>query len=525
MSRRAGRPRDDRPLRSRDSVPLSHYAGVVRRHRRPLVAMIAIGGLLGLALALLTPKAYLASVTVLAPAVPLHAVEAVKAEEGEEKPKPPEDATVDTEAQLVHTEEVLARLGTLPGFNGLSRSELNSRIVVTVAPHTRVITIGVRAYEPRQAREGAEITAEAYLNLRHEILGGVQQRDRESLQRREKLLEKQLETLPGEAASLSDTVARTRRQAIAKQIEQVRKDLSAIDGKAVTPGEIVRRAALPKRPEDRRRDVSLTTGAGVGLLLGLLFAVWRERRPHRIRTAAGIQVHTRVPVIGTAGPDAAARDDTCRRLRNMIFDERAGSVLVTGAPASAAEPIARQLARLCASGGVTTTFLRIQDEDAPREEWVPINGAGGDTVHVSGGPGTNAGSQTNTDAGDADPDAPARSGRTDRTRPDGLEGICIERTMRLSDGDRGLRGGLDRALRRADMAIITGPALGSVETLTLATLCDLTVVVVEQGSAIDLDVARGIDQLADAAVPARGLILTERAAGTVTRPAPDPVAR
>lgn len=508
MSRRdtgVGRVPAAPPSREPDTVSLARCALFVRRHLWPLLAMVTAGATIGLVAAILAPKTYTASVTVLAPGVALHAGQPPGPDR--QTAKRPRDATVDTDAQLVRGREVLSRLAAIPGFR-TRPDRLKSRIKVTAAPHSRVLTISVSARSPRQAQQGAEIAAEAYLNLRHEILGGIQQRNREALERREKLLEEQLKGLPDEDASLSRLTVRTRRQAVEKQIGQVRKELSAIDGQTVQSGEVLRGAALPHRPEDRRRDVALSSGAALGLLLGLLGALWQDRRPRPIRTADALRAHAPVPVLGTA-VDRQAREDICRRLRNMVFDEEARAVLVTGLPGAAAVPVARELSILCAAGGVSTTLLRLGDDESDDPASTRVAGAapsGAANGHPAGGRGGDRPDRTRPD-----PSSTSSAARPDRTRPDGYgleEAIYIDRAVRHS-GDRDLRTALERARKVTSLVVVTGPELGGPDALTLATFCDLTVLTVERGSAVNLEVARGVAALEEVGVTVRGAVVTE----------------
>ncbi|WP_143220105.1 CpsD/CapB family tyrosine-protein kinase [Actinomadura sp. CNU-125] len=178
-------------------------------------------------------------------------------------------------------------------------------------------------------------------------------------------------------------------------------------------------------------------------------------------------LRTDIPVFGSTSPGDADRDGTCRRLRNLVFDEDARCVLLAGAPAAAAMPVARELARLCANGGASSMLLVLSPD------------------------GTDADVQTS------------------RAFPETAN--CTRRTVRITDGDRSLREAVARARAEVEIVIITGPELDSVDTLTLATFCDLTVVVAERETTIDVEVARGISVLAETAVPARGLILAEPA--------------
>ncbi len=97
---------------------------------------------------------------------------------------------MDTEAQLVWSEKVLTQLAARPGFDA-PRDELRERIELAVPTGTQVLTIGVRAGTPAAARAGARVVAAAYLGLRKQILGAIQQRSRQALEQNLELLRTQ----------------------------------------------------------------------------------------------------------------------------------------------------------------------------------------------------------------------------------------------------------------------------------------------------------------------------------------------
>ncbi|MFI6518298.1 hypothetical protein ACIBF1_22265 [Spirillospora sp. NPDC050679] len=441
-----------------DSVPIARYYGTVRRHFPALLVALILGALFGVVQSATADRTYTATISVLAPPVTLHPGFAAGSKDPTQARRP-RDTTMDTEAQLVWSDEVLRRLATFPGFRA-DRAELKDRITITVPSNTQVLTIGVRAGSPKAAQSGAEIVAETYLNLRQQIMGGVQQRNREALQQTVTLLEKQLKALPGDASQLTRLTARTRRQAIMKQIGAVEKQLSGLEAKAVQPGEVLRGARHPATADDPGRDVKLANGLALGLLGWLLYALLRDRRPRRIRRPADVRLHSRLPIMVEAAAGDAGHREVCRRLRNLVFDAEASTVLVAGVPAAAGAGIAHQLATLCNEGGSATTLLRLHEHGRSTQETAP--------------PRT---------------DFPVRLVRTD-------------------DGDRSLSHAIAKAGRESAIVVISAPELDSADTVSAAAASDLTLVVVERGRALDREVARGVLALDKSATPARGIVLT-----------------
>lgn len=448
-----------------DSIPVTRFAGAVRRNLTALVIAVLVGAALGAAKVALTPATYTSQISVLAPPVALHPGITIGSAL-DLNPRNPRETTMDTEAQLVWSDEVLGELAKHPGFDA-PHDELRERVGLTVPTGTHVLTIAVRAGTPATARKGAEVVADAYLTLRRQVLGRIQTRNREALEQNLVLLRKQLRALPGDADELRRVTARTRRQAIVKQIREVERKIAASKSKEEQPGEVLRAASLPRVRDDRGRDVAGASGIGVGLLAWVGYVLVRERRPRRIRRPADVRLHTRLPIMVEAPTLGGGHREVCRRLRNLVFDAEATTVLVTGVPASAGVALAYELAELCTEGGSATTVLRIAaDGEGPVE--------------------------------------PPRAAHARRAF-----------TVRLvrSDDDRQLTRAVDRAGRESRIVIITTPDINGADTIAAAAASDLTLVVAERGRAVDREVASGVLALDQSANPARVIVLTAPAPG------------
>jgi hypothetical protein len=443
-----------------DSIPVTRYAGVVRRHLAALLIALLAGGAVGVVKILLTPTTYTAQIYVLAPPVALRPpIEIGSAIDTETRR--PRETTMDTEAQLVWSHAVLTRLKTRPGFRA-SDAELRDRIGLTVPSNTHVLTISVRAGTPRNAQDGARVVADTYLALRNRIMGQVLERNRQALEQNAELLKKQLAALPGDEEELRRLTARTRRQALVKQIRDVEKQVAAIKSKQEQPGEVLRGAPLPRVGDDRGRDVAGASGIGLGLLGWLGYVAIRETRPRRIRRPADLRLHSRLPIMVEGSALGRGHREVSRRLRNLVFDADATTVLVTGVPGSAGTEVAYELAELCTEGGSPTTVLRIV--------------ADGERLH--------------------EPRAAAGTGRSFDVR------------LVRSDDDRQLTRAIDKAGRVSRIVVITTPDINGADTIAAAGASDVALVVVERGRALDREVASGVLALDQAANPARVIVLT-----------------
>ncbi|HEY8480845.1 MAG TPA: hypothetical protein VIL71_13550 [Spirillospora sp.] len=440
-----------------DSIPVTRFAGAVRRHLAALVIAVLAGGALGAVKVALTPPTYTARISVLAPPVALHpGIEIGSATDPSDRK--PRESTMDTEAQIVWSDTVLSALKGRPGFDA-PEHELRERIDLTVPTGTHVLTIGVRADTPAHARDGANVVADAYLKVRRRIFGEVQRRNRRVLEQNLDLLRTQLKALPGNENELRRVTTRTRRQAIVKQIRDVQQQIGDLKAEEEQPGEVLRAATLPQVRDDPERDIACATGIGIGLLAWVAYVLVRERRPRRIRRPADVRLHSQLPIMVEAQALGGGHREVCRRLRNLVFDAEARVVLVVGVPGAAGTELAHELAELCGEGGSATTVLRV----------------------------------TADGEGPADPPGEHRSF-----------------TVRLvrGDDDRHLTRAIDRAGRESRIVIINTPDINGADTIAAAVASDLTLVVAERGRAVDREVASGVLALDQSGNPPRGIVLT-----------------
>ncbi|GAA2604931.1 hypothetical protein SMC26_11330 [Actinomadura fulvescens] len=464
------------PPRPPEAVPLSRYTRFIRRQWPVIAACVVAGFVLGLLRTVLfVDPTYTATVVVLAPPVPLHTGLQTTTLLPAPVPTPvkrrPRESTMDTETQLVHSDEVLKRLSAFPGFHA-GREELKQRITMRVPKNTRVLTIMVTADDPVHARDGADIVAEAYLTLRGEILGGIQQRNRESLERRQDLLRKQLAALPGDPAELTRLTVRTRRQAIMRELGEIAKQLSQLEGTATQSGEVVRGGTTPQAADDPGREVSPTTGAGLGLVAGVGLGMLRARRPRQLRTRAEIRESLALPVLAEIRDDPASWRNAGRRLRNLVHQESATTILIVGIPGRVAAEPAGELATALVESGRTVTLL-----------------------HLDQGNGS---SETRLEREDGALDADPRFTMV---------------TFRDLDEDRMITKAIAAARLRSSVVVVVGTGLSGAQTLSVALTCDLNVLVTDVVHALDKELGEGVRALEAVSAKPEGVVLVGGAAG------------
>jgi uncharacterized protein involved in exopolysaccharide biosynthesis len=448
-----------------DAVRLDRYTRFVRRQWPVLLLTMAVGGVLGAVRSATVQHTYTSRVTVLAPPVALEpGLPSLSEGPFAQVDQKPELNTVDTEAQLVSSGVVLDQLKKVPGFN-VPADRLADRVSITAPPNSRILTIGVRAQGPGNAREGARVIAKAYIKLRARLIGQYQLRNRQAVNRRLVILDVELRALPSAPSAMARITARTRHQAVLKQMLDARKQLAFADQSA----QVLRAPDRPSHPDDPGSDVNRTSGMGLGLLGGLVAGMIRDRRPRRLRYARDVRLRIPLPILTEVGRDNLA--DAGRRLRNLASAENARTVLVTGMPGEAAEPVAVSVAVAFAHGGAPTTLLCVGDDPVP-----------------------------------------AYPGERDARDPD-LGAFRVE-ALAVDDGDRGLVGAVERAHRDSGVVVISGPALATAEAATLAAIADLTLVTVALKQLTDRPLTTAIAHLDKAGASPRGVVLTPAKRGS-----------
>lgn len=446
-----------------DAVRLGRYSGFVRRQWPVLLITLALGGVGGMVKSATTQQEYTSTVTVMTPPVAVESGLPALAEGpfASVDQKPILD-TMDTEAQLVKSGLVLEQLKRVPGFH-VPPDRLTDRVTVTASAYSRSLVIGVRANQPGNARQGARVIARTFVKLRDRVIGQYQTHNRQAINRRLAVLNAELKALQPDPNELSRITARTRRQALTRQVMDAKKQLAYTDEFA----EVINGATKPTHPDDPGSAVNRTSGMGVGLLVGFGIGLVRDRRPRRLRYARDVRRRIPVPILSDTGREDLA--DSGRRLRNLAFAEDARTVLVTGMPGETADAVAVSVAAAFAHGGAPTTLMRITDEAMPAYPAI---------------------------------EAPQKG-----ERDDGLGSFRVV-ALATNDGDRGLADAVGRAHQDAGVVVISGPDLTTAEAVTLAAVSDITVVTIALKRVTDRPLTAAIDHLISAGAPPRGIVIT-----------------
>lgn len=262
------------------------------------------------------------------------------------------DRAAATNVGLASLDAVAERTATEEEFDGLSGSDISSRVEVSAEGQADLVSVSATDPEPAQAAALANAFAENYIAFRRDA-------DRAKISEALSLLEEELESAEtrAETASLQD------------QISQLRTLEALQTGNA----ELVQEAAVPTSPSAPQTTRNTVLGLLFGFLIGALLAVLMERFDRRLRTLNEIEEIYELPVLATtpiseqlsigASTDLefAERESfrTLRtRLRYFNVDRDLQAVLVTSAiPGEGKSTTAWHLARSSAAAGRPTALL------------------------------------------------------------------------------------------------------------------------------------------------------------------------
>lgn len=272
----------------------------MRTRWRLLLAIAALGAVIGGAASLLWPPAYESASQVLV--------------QGD-----PDEALVRSEAQVAMSLAVLDRAAA--GLNwGMDGSGLRDSVTAAVADGN-VIEIKAKADTPDRARQLAEQVTQQYVAFSTDILtksvsapGNVLAPRRDSLQKQVTDLNRRISELQGSVGVLDATnpqgaTARAELQQLSSNRTDAVKELSDLDARiakaqaqAATSAAIftvIERPVTPRAPVTPTRLELVAAGAGIADVLGVFVLVGLRRADRRLRRASDIAAALGAPVLGT----------------------------------------------------------------------------------------------------------------------------------------------------------------------------------------------------------------------------------
>lgn len=226
--------------------------------RRWLILMLAvvIGALAGGAFSMATPDRYASTASLVVSPVVSNPLTGA-----------PEDVNIRTEQEILGSREVARRAAESLGMTD-SGATLRGDVEIAAPSGSQILQVTVRADTPAEAADSANAIADSYLELRSEAAANITGR--------------YLEGVDQQIEDLSSGPSTPANDGLIEQLQQQRSSVALSDP---SPGRIIGAAAPPSEPSGPGLMVTLAGGAMAGLLLGVAFAVLRERLDPMVRSA------------------------------------------------------------------------------------------------------------------------------------------------------------------------------------------------------------------------------------------------
>lgn len=311
----------------------------VRHHLAVVIVCLALGGLSGWLYAASAATTYTSTARVLVnPSVgnPFTPTPASVRQD--------ELTSLQTEAQVVRSAEVLGAVADQG--SGLTTSQLERGLQVTVPANTQILQISYSASDPVVARQVAEAVANAYLDNRARRFDEVNEARIERVEARTLSVVTDLRAATAAAQKGSSAERMFQAQladALRNEFVSLRAERTALENSEAPAGAVISPASAPTSTGKLTAIVMPVGGALAGLALACLLAVLIERVAGVIRSAPEVEA-TGLPVVAAVPPPgwrarlsrqggAGVFATTIRRLRATILDLEPRPDVIAVAPA------------------------------------------------------------------------------------------------------------------------------------------------------------------------------------------------
>lgn len=289
--------------------------------------------------------------------------------------------SLETEAQVAHSEEVLATVAkTNPS---VSTRDIERGLEITVPPNTQILEISFTAGSPVVAQAVAGDVARAYLDNRSQRFENVKRTRIRQVQVQTDSVVTELRAATAAAVKGSDAEQLFHSQlatALRNQLVSLRAQRTGLESSESPAGAVISPATVPQSETDLLALAAPMGGAFLGLALGCLIAVLRERSAGVVRSAAeveaiGVNVVAAVPQQSwfdrLRRRDATSDlDTTIRRLRSSILEQESRPDVVTVTSAGAGRPdvpICEAVAESFAKAGHRVVLVRSDERHSTSE--------------------------------------------------------------------------------------------------------------------------------------------------------------
>jgi hypothetical protein len=239
----------------------SDYRQFVRRHRAWIGACMGLGLMVGYVWSLGQPTTYSATASVFLVPVPKYVTPSTT------ELVPPE-VSIDTDAQLLNSPEVLR---TVADVTGADADAVSDDLSVTASPNTHVLHVTVAAGSADDAADAANAAVAALVEVRRNVLGALRISQLQQLRllitdREDQLRQEQAK---GMVIPANDDMF--------TQILDLQSGLQTLEEARRQPAEVVSPAVAPRHADYANTEVPLVSGVMVGLICGCLLGAARDR--------------------------------------------------------------------------------------------------------------------------------------------------------------------------------------------------------------------------------------------------------
>jgi capsular exopolysaccharide synthesis family protein len=261
------------------SVELGDYLGILRRRWLLIVTLVVLVGAAAMIWSLQRPPSYRATTSIL--------VRPITSDQFGGQVRPDQLLNMANEQQVVLSTPVAAKVVAALHANE-TPEKLLERVSVDVPAKSLVLAIGFSDPVPRDAQRGANEVAKAYLDIRSGDVRRQITTSVASLERQVKILGQQRQQ-QSDIINNPDTTTSQRQSAqglrdtIVTQIQALNQKIADLRQLSPAPGTIIQPAALPTTRSSPNHKVDLGIGLAVGLLLGVVVALVRDRTDTRLR--------------------------------------------------------------------------------------------------------------------------------------------------------------------------------------------------------------------------------------------------
>jgi uncharacterized protein involved in exopolysaccharide biosynthesis len=266
-------------LHEEDLPTLGRYLRFVSRHGWLIGVLMTAGVVSGVVWGWQQPPTYEARSSI--------ALQPVPAYVSIQTSRQPPDVTIDTDAQLFRSPEVLDAVAAATGGRP---DEVPDRVRITATPLSRVLHVTVEATSPTAAAAGANAAADAFVAARAEHLGALQEEQALALAARVAQLRERISSrrsLELNVGAADTTVA---------EVRALEARLRELDIARLEPAEVIRVAEPPTEAEPVNVSVRATSAAMVGLLLALGIGAARDQRRSATAQRSGATPRREGPV-------------------------------------------------------------------------------------------------------------------------------------------------------------------------------------------------------------------------------------